>query len=137
MLVCFHSRGCAYNALHYFNIYIVELMSLSNLTPARTINYIVCAGMPLISDPGSVLVRKAAESGIKIVPIPGPSAILSALVASGLPTNQFHFCGFLPPKQVARQKALQAVKGKQLGRVWLEIAQTSIYNYLEPIAERI
>ena len=69
--------------------------------------------MPLISDPGSLIVRKAAESGIRIVPIPGPSAILSALVASGLPTNQFLFYGFLPPKQVARQKAIQTLTGKQ------------------------
>lgn len=71
----------------------------------------ISAGIPLISDPGSSLVSRVAQSGIRIFPIPGPSAVLSALVASGLPTNQFQFCGFLPPKQVARHKAITALIG--------------------------
>ena len=83
------------------------------------------AGMPLISDPGSSLVRKAAEKGMKIFPVPGPSAILAALTASGLPANQFHYCGFLPPKQMARQKAIGALKGES-AKFWFLASSTQL-----------
>jgi 16S rRNA (cytidine1402-2'-O)-methyltransferase len=57
------------------------------------------AGMPGISDPGYPLIRAAIERGVQIVPVPGPSAHTAALVISGLPTDQFHFAGFLPRKR--------------------------------------
>ena len=69
------------------------------------------AGMPLISDPGASLVRRVAQQGVAIFPIPGPSAPLAALVASGLATERFQFCGFLPPKQGARMEAIKSLKG--------------------------
>jgi 16S rRNA (cytidine1402-2'-O)-methyltransferase len=62
------------------------------------------AGTPLLSDPGYPLVRAAIENGYTVVPIPGPSAALSALVASGLPPYPFTFCGFPPPKRARRQR---------------------------------
>jgi 16S rRNA (cytidine1402-2'-O)-methyltransferase len=61
------------------------------------------AGTPLVSDPGYLLVREAARRGIRIEPIPGPSALLAALVASGLPPHPFTFCGFPPPKRGKRR----------------------------------
>jgi len=67
------------------------------------------AGTPLISDPGYRVVTAAIEAGASVVSIPGPSAVLTALAASGLPTNEFHFVGFLPPKQTARRRALAAL----------------------------
>ena len=67
------------------------------------------AGMPGISDPGSVLVREAIAAGVPVVPIPGANAALSALVASGLPTDEFHFIGFLPEKAGARRTRLEAL----------------------------
>lgn len=68
------------------------------------------AGTPLVSDPGYRLVTAAIESGIRIVPIPGVSAALAALSASGLPTTDFRFRGFLPPKAGARHRYLEQFK---------------------------
>ncbi|MCP1198904.1 16S rRNA (cytidine(1402)-2'-O)-methyltransferase [Notoacmeibacter sp. MSK16QG-6] len=64
------------------------------------------AGTPLLSDPGYRLVDEAVQAGITVVPIPGPSAALAALTASGLPTDAFFFAGFLPPKLKARADRL-------------------------------
>jgi 16S rRNA (cytidine1402-2'-O)-methyltransferase len=65
------------------------------------------AGTPLMSDPGYRLVRAAVEAKLPVVPIPGASAALGALAAAGLPTDEFRFCGFLPPKTGSRRKILE------------------------------
>jgi 16S rRNA (cytidine1402-2'-O)-methyltransferase len=67
------------------------------------------AGMPGLSDPGYDLVQAAIEAGIRVVPVPGPSAPIAALVASGLPTDRFLFLGFLPRGQSQRRSALSEV----------------------------
>jgi 16S rRNA (cytidine1402-2'-O)-methyltransferase len=67
------------------------------------------AGTPLVSDPGYKLLREAAAAGVAIVPVPGASAVLSALQVSALPPDRFLFAGFLPPKQAARKKAIGAL----------------------------
>src|SRR5690606_31434587 len=65
------------------------------------------AGTPLLSDPGARVVRGALDSGYDVIPVPGPSALLAALVASGLPADRFTFFGFLPRKGGARQSLLE------------------------------
>src|ERR1019366_2706805 len=65
------------------------------------------AGMPGISDPGSWLVNAAIAAGVAVIPIPGANAALSALIASGLSTEQFHFVGFLPEKAGPRRTRLE------------------------------
>jgi len=67
------------------------------------------AGTPGISDPGYHLVTMAIRHGIPVVPVPGPTAFSAALVASGLPSDHFHFVGFLPARRTQRRKALQAL----------------------------
>lgn len=67
------------------------------------------AGMPLISDPGFPLVAECVKAGIPVRAIPGPSAVLTALVASGLPVATFSFEGFLPPRQAARRSRLESL----------------------------
>jgi len=67
------------------------------------------AGMPGISDPGSWLTAAAIQAGVAVIPIPGANAALNALVASGLPTSEFHFIGFLPEKAGARRTRLEAL----------------------------
>ena len=69
------------------------------------------AGTPLVSDPGYKLVQAAIAEGLPVTPIPGPSAILTALVVSGLPTDRFFFEGFLPPKSAARKTRLAEIAG--------------------------
>ena len=68
------------------------------------------AGTPAISDPGFRLVRAAIESGIQVVPVPGPSALISALIAAGLPTDEFFFGGFLPARASARRARLNELR---------------------------
>ncbi len=65
------------------------------------------AGVPLVSDPGYRLVRAAVEAGVAVEPVPGPSAALAALAASGLPTDAFYFGGFLPAKAGPRERVLR------------------------------
>jgi 16S rRNA (cytidine1402-2'-O)-methyltransferase len=67
------------------------------------------AGMPGISDPGYELIAEAGRRGIPVVPVPGPSAALTALAVSGLPTDRFTFAGFLPQRSAARRKALETL----------------------------
>jgi 16S rRNA (cytidine1402-2'-O)-methyltransferase len=76
---------------------------LADLADGKTIAVASDAGTPLLSDPGFVLVREAAAAGARIEPIPGPSAILAALVASALPPYPFTFAGFPPPKSGKRR----------------------------------
>ena len=68
------------------------------------------AGTPGINDPGYRLVRAAIERGVEVVPVPGPSAFVAALTASGLPTDEFYFGGFLPARAHARRQRLEAVR---------------------------
>jgi len=76
---------------------------LDRLSGGATIAIVSDAGTPLVSDPGFVLVRAAIAAGYRVEPIPGPSAVLAALVASGLPPCPFTFAGFPPPKSGRRR----------------------------------
>ncbi len=78
------------------------------------------AGMPGVSDPGYRLVALALRHHIRVVPIPGASAFLSALVASGLPTDSFHFGGFLPAKEGARRTALEMIRPSPRTQIFYE-----------------
>jgi 16S rRNA (cytidine1402-2'-O)-methyltransferase len=86
-----------------------RLAELLQTLAAGDVALVSDAGMPGLSDPGFELVRAAIGAGVKVVPIPGPSAVISALVASGLPTDRFLFLGFLPRQQKARRDALLEV----------------------------
>jgi len=68
------------------------------------------AGTPAVSDPGEELVRAAIAAGYPVVPIPGPAAVVTALIASGLPTGEFTFLGFLPRKTAERRARLETVR---------------------------
>lgn len=78
------------------------------------------AGTPLISDPGYRLVSAAHDAGLKVVPIPGPSAVLAALSVAGLPTDRFHFEGFLPAKGAKRRERLRELRDQTCTLVFFE-----------------
>ncbi len=78
------------------------------------------AGTPLVSDPGYHLLHLAQQAKVKVIPIPGASALIAALSACGLPSDRFTFNGFLPPKQKARQKKLQALKTETATQIFYE-----------------
>lgn len=81
------------------------------------------AGTPLVSDPGARLVRAVTDAGHEVIPVPGPSAVLAALVASGLPTERFTFLGFLPRKGRERHDLLQQVAEGSVTTVLFESPQ--------------
>jgi 16S rRNA (cytidine1402-2'-O)-methyltransferase len=84
---------------------------IGELSEGRSVALVSDAGTPGLSDPGFVLVRAAVREGIPVVSVPGPSALLAALVASGLPTDAFTFTGFLPVKKGRRRSHLEALAG--------------------------
>ena len=83
---------------------------LDRLNAGEDCALITDAGSPGISDPGQALISGAVERGIRVSPIPGPSAAVAALTASGLPSSRFHFLGFLPRKNVDRARLLAEVE---------------------------
>ena len=88
-------------------------MILSLLKEGKSIAIVSDAGLPTISDPGEELVKNIREEGFDAVCIPGPCAALTALVSSGLPTTKFIFEGFLPKKQIQREKILLEISQNQ------------------------
>src|SRR3984885_13908804 len=95
-----------------------ELMK--DLEDGTSVALVTDAGMPGISDPGFRLISLAIRHHVPVVPIPGASAFLAALVASGLPTDSFRFSGFLPAKRGARRAALEAMKSSPRTQVFYE-----------------
>jgi 16S rRNA (cytidine1402-2'-O)-methyltransferase len=84
---------------------------LRRLAAGEALALVSDAGTPLISDPGYKLVRAAQDAGHPVIALPGASAVLAALVSSGLPSDRFFFQGFLPAKQGARRRTLQELAG--------------------------
>jgi 16S rRNA (cytidine1402-2'-O)-methyltransferase len=93
------------------------------------------AGMPAISDPGGWLVRAAIDAGVAVVPIPGANAALSALIASGLPTTEFHFLGFLPEKAGARRTLLEDLAQKPRASAATLIFYEAPHRILETLSD--
>src|SRR5256712_11352874 len=82
---------------------------IERLRRGEKVALVTDAGSPGISDPGERVVKAALAAGFRVEPVPGPSAVIAALTASGLPTEEFHFIGFLPHKSGQRRKQLQAL----------------------------
>ena len=106
---------------------------ITKLESDVTVALVSDAGTPLVSDPGYRLVTAAIGAGITVVPIPGASALLSGLSASGLPTDAFRFGGFLPPKSGQRKKALEELRGEDCTLIFYE-APHRILDTLSDIA---
>lgn len=106
------------------------------LLAGSTIALVSDAGMPLVADPGYRLVRAAIDNGIPVYPVPGPSAALAALAGSGLPTDSFHFAGFLPPKSAQRLKALEALADERATLIFYE-APHRILETLEAVEQAL
>src|SRR5204863_4677598 len=83
---------------------------IDRLARGEKVALVTDAGSPGISDPGERVVQAAIAAGFAVEPVPGPSALVAALTASGLPTDEFHFIGFLPHKSGQRRKKLEALK---------------------------
>jgi len=90
------------------------------LEQGRRIALLTDAGTPGVSDPGFRLISLAIQHHLPVVPIPGPSALLAALVASGLPADSFHFRGFLPAKRGQRRKVLEEIKSSSQTHIFYE-----------------
>ena len=97
------------------------------------------AGTPTISDPGFRLVRAAVDSGIIVIPVPGPSALVSALIAAALPTDQFFFGGFLPARSGARRARFDELRSVPGTLIFYEAPHrlaTSLRDAHEVLGER-
>ena len=125
-------------SLHEHN----ELERLQELVEiAQTGDLVVVsdAGMPTVSDPGFLLVRECVGAGVEISVVPGPSAVLSALAVSGLPTDRFCFEGFLPRKSGERKAVFEALRDEKRTMIFFEAPHRildSLSDALEVLGER-
>ncbi|MDH4209359.1 MAG: 16S rRNA (cytidine(1402)-2'-O)-methyltransferase [Anaerolineae bacterium] len=115
---------------------LVKLHSILDTLAERDVALVSKAGMPGISDPGYELIRAALEKGYGVVPVPGPSAPVAALVASGFPTDSFVYLGFLPRKAGQRRSLLASLDGETRTVVAFE-APHRLLAALEDITEAL
>lgn len=106
------------------------------LTNGARIALVTDAGTPSISDPGFRLVSRAIERGLSVIPVPGPSAAIAALGASGLPSDSFCFRGFFAPRGGARRRQLEELRNSQSTQIFYE-APHRLQETLEQIAETL
>jgi len=130
-LFTYHGIATPLLAVHEHNERDVTGRLLARLAAGERIALVSDAGTPLISDPGFVLVRAAREAGVRVVPVPGASALVTALSVSGLPTDRFRFEGFLPPRQAARRQRLQTLRAQAVTLVFYE----SSHRIVEALAD--
>ena len=107
---------------------------LVQLKNGDNIALVTDAGTPAVSDPGAIVVKVIREAGVKVVPIPGVSAVVAALSASGITQNGFYFHGFLPASGAARRKQLDALKAQTVTLVLYE-APHRIIECVEDLAK--
>ena len=107
-------------ALHEHNESQQAPALVRRLQKGESVALISDAGTPLLSDPGFRLVRLAADAGLDVIAVPGPSAVTAALSVSGLPTDRFAFEGFLPSRQAARARYLAGLAGEERTLVFFE-----------------
>lgn len=121
-------------SLHQHNEASRGAQLLDNLLAGESVAVISDAGMPLVSDPGARFLHRCLQAGVPCEVIPGPSAVLAALVGSGLPAERFFFGGFLPTKKGQRRRELEGA----LGMDWTSVFFDSPYRIvgtLEILAE--
>lgn len=107
-------------AYHDFSEADLVTRLLSRIAAGETIALISDAGTPLVSDPGYQLVRQAHAQGIRVVPVPGASAVIAALCSAGLPSDRFTFEGFLPAKSAARLSVLRDLQAESRTMIFYE-----------------
>ncbi len=107
-------------ALHEHNEDAISSRLVDRLLSGETVALISDAGTPLINDPGFPLVRRAREAGIRVSPIPGPCALISALCASGMPGHRFAYEGFPPRKSQARKALFESLKDEPRTLIFYE-----------------
>ncbi len=108
-LLAAHGIGARTVALHEHNERAAGAKLLRELLAGRNVALVSDAGTPAVSDPGALLVEAAHAAGVRVVPVPGPSAALAAYSAAGFAGSRFLFAGFLPAAHAARRKALAAL----------------------------
>ena len=107
---------------------------VSRLSEGQDVAYVCDAGTPLVSDPGYRLIREALQAGIRVVPVPGPSAALAAISVSGLPTDRFVFLGFPPSRSGRRKELLASLRGEPGTLIFFE-SPRRVLECLEDIRE--
>jgi len=112
---------------------------INKIKSGHSVALITDAGTPGISDPGAVIIQRAIEENIEIIPVPGPTALITALSISGLPSEEFTFIGFLPVKQVQRRKKLLELSSEKRTLVFYEAPHRilqSLHDMLEVLDDR-
>lgn len=107
-------------AVHEHNEAAAAQTLVARIERGESIALVSDAGTPAISDPGARVVRAVQDAGLKVSPIPGPSAVVTALSASGLLFSQFLFVGFLPPKNAARRSMIECLRDTPAALVFYE-----------------